>query len=343
MDTSVAVSSAPAPAARAGHHHAFVYDRYGGPEELRWQEVVTLPLRAEQVRVRVHATSLNAADVRLLRADPFLARLDNGLFRPRKRRVLGADVCGVVEEVGAGVTQWKVGDEVFGQSMAMGAFAESVCLRQDELVARPAGVSVEACAAAPLAAMTAIQAVRVRALAEGRPRPRTVLVAGAGGGVGTMLVQVAKAYGLEVTALCGPKSVELVRSLGADAVLDYTRDAPSGTFDVIFGVNGHRPLSTYRSWLAPGGLYLMVGGDNRQIFEALLLGPLLFLGSGKRAQALTLDAREHPRDLRELAELLERGRVRPVIDRVLPLAQLPEAIRLAESGHVRGKIVLRAG
>jgi NADPH:quinone reductase-like Zn-dependent oxidoreductase len=318
---------------------AFVYDRYGGPEELRLAELPRPLPGPGQVRVRVLMTSLNSADVRLLRADPFLARLDNGLLRPKKRRVLGADVCGVVEEVGPGVTRFRRGDEVFGETMAMGAFAEELCLPEGELAARPPGVSVERCAAAPLAGVTALQAVRERA----RVKPGdSVLVMGAGGGVGTMLVQIAKAYGARVTALCGPRSLELVRSLGADVVLDRTQADPAGEHDAVFGVNGHRPLGTYLRWLKPGGAYVMIGGTSRQLFGALLLGKLRFLGSGRRVEVLTLDERLRAKDLAELGALLASGRLRPVIDRILPLDELPAAIRLAEAGHLAGKVVLDA-
>ena len=249
---------------------AFVYDRYGEPRDVMREVALPVPDPGPgQVRVRVAASSINAADQRLARADPFLARLDNGLFRPRKRRVLGADVCGTVDAVGTGVSRWKVGDEVFGSSMAMGAFAESMLVLEREITLRPANVPVPTCAASPLAGITAIQAVRERAKLRAGQR---VLVMGAGGGVGTMVVQVAKAYGAHVTALSGARSQALVRSLGADEVLDHASAGPSGTFDAVFGVNGHRPLGTYLRWLERGGVYVMVGGNNRQIFEALLLG-----------------------------------------------------------------------
>lgn len=319
---------------------AFVYDRYGEPDALRLDDIALPSPGAGCVRVKVQASSINSADQRLLRATPFLARLDNGLFRPKKRRVLGADVCGVIDAVGEGVSRWKIGDEVLGGSMAMGCFAQAVCVREDEVVRRPAGVSIEACAAAPLAGVTAIEAVRERARVQ---RGQRVLLMGAGGGVGTMLVQVAKAYGAHVTAMCGPRSADLVRSLGADEVLDHTRDHPrEASYDAVLGVNGHQPLGRYRSWLARGGVYVMVGGSNRQIFEALLLGKLRFLGSGRRADVLTLDPALRGKDLEELAAMLEDGRVRPAIDRVVPMAELPAAMKAAWEGHVHGKIVVDA-
>lgn len=337
---SLSVSSPRTDARLGARMRAFVYDRYGGPEVLRLTEIERPTPRAGQVRVRVQASSINAADYRLLRADPFLARLDNGLFAPKKRRVLGADVCGVIDAVGPGVTRWKVGDEVFGESMAMGAFAQAVCVGEEDVVARPPSVSIETAAATPLAGVTALQAVRERA----KLRPgQSVLVAGAGGGVGTMLVQIAKAHGAEVTALGGPRSVELLRSLGADRVLDRTKD-PLGDarFDAVFGVNGHHPLGAYRRMLKDGGTYVMVGGTNRQIFEALLLGKLRFLFSGRRMETLTIDERRRAADLAELSALLERGALRPVVAKVMPLAELPAAMRLLEAGQVQGKLVLDA-
>ncbi|MFO0686201.1 MAG: NAD(P)-dependent alcohol dehydrogenase [Sandaracinus sp.] len=321
---------------------AFVYERYGEPREVMHRVQVPLPDPGPgAIRVRVSASSINAADQRLARADPFLARLDNGLFRPRKRRILGADVCGVVDAIGEGITRWKVGDEVFGSSMAMGAFAEAMTLREDEVTRRPAGVSVHACAAAPLAGITAIQAVRERAKLR---KGQRVLVMGAGGGVGTMVVQLAKAYGAHVTALCGAASVALVRSLGADEVVDHARGAePKGSFDAVLGVNGYRSLATYLAWLERGGVYVMVGGNNRQIFEALLLGKLRFLGSGRRLEVLTIDERLRRQDLAELSALLADGRVKPVVERVVPFAEIPEAMSAAWGGHVGGKIVVEVG
>lgn len=319
---------------------AVVVRRYGGPEVIALEDVdIPVPGRG-QVLVQVHATSINAADYRVMRADPFLVRLSFGLFRPKQGR-LGLDVAGVVEAVGPGVESLRVGEEVFGEAYEdrLGAFAEHVVVGERALAKKPAPLSFSEAAAVPLAARTALQAVRDRA----KLTPSdTVLIHGAGGGVGTFLVQLAKARGAHVTALCGPGSVELVRSLGADRVLDYTHEdftKRPERYDVIFGVNGYRPLGDYLAGLSKNGLYLMVGGTTRQIFDALLFGALRSRG-GRRIQALTLDESRRAGDLEELRALLETGRLRPVIDRVYSFADMQPALRYVEGGHVRGKVVV---
>ncbi len=320
---------------------AVVYERYGGPEVLAEARVPVPEPKPHQVRVRVEHASVNAADYRLMRADPFLARLGNGLFRPKKK-ILGADVAGVVEAVGAEVTTLAIGDPVFGVTFQddLGAFAERVCVSERALARRPAELGSREAAAVPLAAITALQAVRDRAkIGEGD----RVLIQGAGGGVGTCLVQLAKERGAHVTAVCGPSSAALVRSLGADRVLDYTSetftDRPE-RYDAIFGVNGHRPLGDYVAHLSPGGTYVMVGGTNRQIFDALLFGRARFLFADARIEALTLDAARYPEDLAELRAMLAAGALRPIVDRVFSLGETADALRYAEAGHVRGKIVI---
>jgi NADPH:quinone reductase-like Zn-dependent oxidoreductase len=322
---------APVPAAMLALHH----DRYGGPEHLRLAPAPLPEPRAGEVRVRVRAASINAMDYRILRADPFLVRLTLGFFRPKVGR-LGADLAGVVDAVGSGVAGLAVGDEVFGESF--GTFAEAIVVRARDVVKKPAALSFVEAAALPLAAITALQAVRDRA----RVGPgQRVLVQGAGGGVGTFLVQLAKAYGAHVTAVCGPGSIEMVRELGADRVLDYTReDVGRARFDAIFGVNGFRPLAEYRARLLPGGVYVMIGGTGRQLFEALLLGKVRFLGSGRRIEILTIDDTKRAADLGELRGWVERGRLGAVIDRVFPFRAASEALSYVERGHVRGKVVL---
>ena len=320
---------------------AIVYRRYGGPEVLEYADVDRPSAESGHVVVRVRAASINAADYRLMRADPFLVRLTRGLLRPR-HPVLGADFAGVVDEVGPGVEGLAVGDAVFGDAFGggQGSFAEFVAVPTDSVAPKPEDLSFEAAAAVPLAGVTALQAVRDGAPVE---LGQSVLVQGAGGGVGTFLVQLAKARGATVTAVCGPGSVDLVASLGADRVLDYTEEDVTERgerYDVIFGVNGYHPLSAYKRMLAPGGAYLMVGGRNAQIFEALLLGPIRFAGSGKEVSALTLDDGVRARDLDELRRHLADGTLTPTIDRTYPLAKAADAIRYAERGHVRGKVIL---
>jgi len=321
---------------------AVLHDRYGGPELLRVGRVPRPVPAPGQVLIRVHAASINAMDYRIMRADPFLVRLQNGLLRP-KRPILGADVAGVVEAVGPGVTTFAIGDEVFGEAFftdGLGAFAEYVCVRKEAILEKPASLGFIEAAALPLAGVTALQAVRDRAkLCAGQ----SVLIQGAGGGVGCFLVQIAKAYGAKVTAVCGPRSVELLRSLGADRVIDYTEEdfaTEDGRYDAIFGVNGYRPLTLYRSLLMPGGVYVMVGGASRQILEALLLGKLRFSWSGRRMEILSVDELVRDKDLEEIRDLVDSGRLRVTVDRVFPLARAAEAIRHVEGGHVRGKAIL---
>lgn len=320
---------------------AMIYKRYGGPEVLELTEVEKPVVGAGEVLVRVHATSVNAADYRLMRADPFLARLNNGLFTPRKQ-ILGVDIAGVVEAVGEGVTAFVPGQAVFGDTFrdGLGGFAEYAKVREGALVSIPDGMGFNEAAALPLAGVTALQAVRD--VAQIRPG-QSVAIQGAGGGVGTLLVQLAKARGAMVTAICGPSSADLVRSLGADATLDYTKQdftAASGQYDVIFGVNGYHPLSDYKRALKPGGLYVMIGGTGGQIFEALLQGKLRFMFGGKRVATLTIDDTRREKDLRELRELLAQKKLRPVIDRVFKFEQLKDAFEYVARGHVRGKVVV---
>lgn len=320
---------------------AITYQRYGGPEVLHLAERDKPEPQDEEVLLRVRASSINAVDYRLMRADPFLVRLERGLVRPR-RQVLGADVAGVVERVGSAVTDIEPGDEVFGHTSLGGGFAEYVSLPASSLAPKPAGLDFEEAASLVLAGFTALQAVRDRARIEAG---QSILIQGAGGGVGTLLVQIAKAYGAHVTAVCGPGNVELVSSLGADRVIDYTRQdftAEKERYDNIFGVNGYHPLPAYRDALRTGGTYVMIGGASRQLFEAILLGSLRFAGSGRSIELLTLDHDRHPGDLDELRALVACGRLRPVIDRVFPLTEARDGLRYVERGHVHGKVVLRA-
>jgi len=321
---------------------AIVYDRYGGPEELRLARTARPVPGPGQVRVRIEASSVNALDRRMLRADPFLARFASGLLEPRLR-VLGADVAGVIDAVGPGVSDRVVGERVFGDTSndGLGGFGEQVVLSERAVAPLPEGLDVLEAAALPLVVGTALQAVRDRA----RVTPgQHVLVWGAGGGVGTALVQIAKADGAHVTAVCGPSSMELVRSLGADEVLDRTHPMalePS-SFDVFFAVNGNRPLARSLELLRPRGVYVMVGGESRQIFEALILGPLHAWRSGRRVEALTTDPSRMAQNLEEIRALVARRALRPVIERVMPMSEAADAIRVLEAGHVRGKIVLDA-
>lgn len=318
---------------------AILFDHYGPPEGLTLSELPTPQPRAGEVRVRVHASSVNAADWRLMRADPFLVRLAFGLFKPRVR-VLGIDVAGRVEAVGAGVTRFKPGDEVFGELFAsgLGGFAEQVVAPEAAFVTKPARVSFEEAAAVPLAAVTALQALRdVARLKAGE----SVAINGASGGVGTFAVQLARVLGAgEITAVCSRRNLDLARRLGADHVVDYAREdftAQGKTYDVIVAANGYHPVAHYARALAPGGRYAMVGGRMRQLAEVVFFGPLHATGGRRMGR---VDARMTPQDLEFLRGLLEAGTLVPVIDRTYPLAEVPAALTYLEGGHSQGKVVI---
>jgi len=318
---------------------AIVFDHYGPPDGLTLQEVPAPEPRPNEVLLGIRAAALNAADWHVLRADPFLVRLMCGFFKPRRQR-LGADVAGVVLAVGSGVTRTKVGDEVFGclPLDAWGSFAEQVCAAEEILAPKPAGASFEEAAAVPLAGLTALQALRNIGQLQAGQR---VLVNGASGGVGTFAVQIAKALGAEVTAVCSGRNARLARDLGADHVLDYAAvdfTEQAERYDVIVAANGYHPLAAYKRALTPQGRYAMVGGAGKQMAEAVFLGPLLSEKGGRRMGRV--DMKPNGPDMQLLAELLGTGKLKAVIDRRYSLAQVPEAIRYLEEGHARGKVVI---
>ena len=317
---------------------AIVYTQYGSPDVLQLTEVPTPRPGAGQVLVKVHATGLNAADRYALSGRPLIVRpMTGGLLRPG-RTILGADVAGVVEAVGPGVTQFRPGDVVYGDlsGVGSGGLAEYVSAPEHVWAHLLHGIPFEQAAAVPMAAVTALQALRDK----GQLRPgQRVLIHGASGGVGTFAVQIAKALGAEVTAVCSTRNVDIIRSLGADHVIDYTRDdfAQSGErYDIVLAVNGYRPLGDYQRVLAPGGVYVMVGGTMGQIFQALLLGPLL----SRRGKVAAVTAKPNRADLAAVGALLQAGQVRPVIDRCYPLHEAAEAFRYLEREHARGKVVI---
>lgn len=321
---------------------AMLRQSYGSPNVLEWVDVETPCPKADEVLVRVEATSINAADWRMLRAEPFLARLDLGLFTPRNK-ILGFDVAGRVEAVGPAARRFAPGDAVFGNLFDLrgGAFAEGVAVPERLLVRKPANLTFEQAAAVPMAAVTAL-----RGLQHGEPYPAgwTVLINGASGGVGTFAVQLAKALGAEVTAAVSSRNVDQARALGADHVIDYTTTDVLGSaqrYDLILAVNGYQPIGNYRRALRPGGRYVMAGGSARQMFEAMFLGPLLSRKGG--VQLGILETKLSTADLEAVSRQIEAGAVCPVIDRVYAFGEIPEAIRYVEAGHARGKVVVRVG
>jgi NADPH:quinone reductase-like Zn-dependent oxidoreductase len=285
--------------------------------------------------VRVQAASVNAADRVLLRGEPYIVRLGMGFPRPR-HPTHGFDVAGRVEAVGSRVTRFRVGDAVFGASK-FGGFAEHVCVSEETLVPKPANVSFEEAAATPTAGYTALQGLRKGRIAAGQE----VLIDGASGGVGTFAVQIAKAYGADVTAVCSMRNAEIVRALGVSRVIDYRREDFSRggqRYDLVLAANAYRPLSDYRRVLKPHGRYVMTGGGGVQILQAMLLGAFVSMTSSRRMGNLMAVARKG--DLVALSELLETGKIKPVIDKTVALRDVPEAIRYLEQEHARGKIVV---
>ena len=318
---------------------AVVYTKYGSPDVLQLKEVEKPTPKDNEVLIRIHAASANAADWHLLRGDPFLLRLGYGLLKPNNT-ILGADIAGRVEAVGNNVTQFQPGDEVFGDisGCGLGGFAEYVSVPEHAVISKPASMTFEEAAAVPMAAVTALQGLRDK----GQIQPgQKVLIHGASGGVGTFAVQIAKAFRAEVTAVCSTRKVDLVRSIGADHVIDYTQEdfTKNGQrYDLMLAANGNRSMFAYKRALAPTGRYVVTGGSMAQLFQAMLLGPLLST-AGRQNMGNVL-ARPNQKDLACMKELLEAGKVIPVIDRCYPLSETAEAIRYLEAGHARGKVVI---
>jgi len=319
---------------------AIVYTEYGSPDVLELKEVAKPTPKDSEVLVKVYAVSVNAADLHLLRADPFLIRLSSGLLKP-KNQILGSDIAGRVEAVGKDVKEFKPGDDVFGDISAegWGGFAEYVCVPESALVLKPSNLSFEEAAAVPMASVTALQGFHYA----GQIRPgQKVLINGASGGVGTFALQLAKAFGAEVTAVCSTRNLDVARSIGADHVIDYTKEdfARNGKkYDLIFGTNGNRSISDYRRALSPEGIYVQTGGSMMQMTQAMIQGPWISRTRSQKMGNMGV-AKPNKKDLLAIQELLEAGKVRPVIDRCYPLNQVADAIRYLEEGHAQGKVVI---
>jgi len=323
---------------------AIVQDRYGSSESLELREVeIPVPARNE-VLVRIHAAAINAYDWHVMRGDPRLARVTIGFGAP-KTKIRGRDFAGRVEAVGQDVTRFSPGDEVYGDlGLADGAFAEYVCIADSAVDAKPANLTFEQAAAVPLSGTTALVGLRDA----GRVGPgQRVLINGASGGVGTFAVQIAKSLGAEVTAVCSTKNIELVRSIGADHVIDYTREdfARNGQrYDVVFDLVGNRALTDLRRALTPDGTLVLSGGG---VFDGgSLLGPIRLMLKAQvvsrfvRQRIVRLDVAPRKENLAALRELCESGKITPVIDRTYSLSDVPEAIRYLETDHARAKIVI---
>jgi len=321
---------------------AILYCDYGPPDVLRLEDVEKPAPGDDQVLVRVRSASVNPLDWHYVRGTPYLMRLEAGLRKPKSIR-LGVDFAGTVEAVGRHVTRFKPGDEVFGGRT--GAFAEYVCVREDRGIARkPANLTFEQAASLPIAAITALQGLRDK----GRIQPgQKVLINGASGGVGTFAVQIANALGASVAGVCSTRNVDLVRSLGADHVFDYTREDFTRTeerYDVILDNVGNRSLSECRRILKPGGKYVLIGGggpnDHRWIGPLGRLAQTFLVAPFVSQELVMLLADLNKEDLTVLRDLIEAGKVTPVIDRRYALREVPDAIRYLETGRARGKVVI---
>ena len=324
------------------HMKAVVYTNYGSPDVLEIRDIKKPVPNDDQVLIKVRAASVNPLDWHFIEGTPYIMRLGVGLRKPKDPR-LGVDLAGQVEAVGKNVTQFKPGDEVFGART--GAFAEYVCARADKaVVLKPANLTFEQAASVGIAGVTALQGLRDK----GHVQPgQKVLINGASGGVGTFAVQIAKSFGAEVTGVCSTRNLELVRSLGADHVIDYTKeDFTKGEqrYDLILDNVGNQPLSGFRRVLQPKGICVMIGGGGpsdggligpmARPLKAMLISPFISQKMGMFMAQLTKD------DLSILADLMQSGKVKPVIDRTYPLSQIADAIRYLEQGHARGKVVI---
>jgi NADPH:quinone reductase-like Zn-dependent oxidoreductase len=312
---------------------AMVYHNYGSPDNLELQEIEMPAVKDDDVLVKVHAASVNWLDWHFLAGTPFLARIMAGLLKP-KNKVLGIDVAGRVEAVGANVTQFQPGDEVFGAS-SHGCFAEYVCVSEEGVVTKPANMTFDQVAAVPGAATPALQALRDH----GQIQPgQKVLINGASGGVGTFAVQIAKSLGAEVTGVCSTRNLDMVRSIGADQVIDYTQEDFTQNverYDLVFDAVAKRSFSDCKRALKPHGIYVTT-----EFSPLLALEGLWKSMTGRKKMVPVLPKPPNKMDLVFMKELLEGGEVTPVIDRRFSLSEVPDALRYLAKGHARGKVVI---
>jgi NADPH:quinone reductase-like Zn-dependent oxidoreductase len=318
---------------------AVVYERYGPPDVLQLKEVEKPTPKDNEALVKVHAASVNDWDWGLLIGKPFVNRLVvSGLLKPRIK-ILGCDIAGRVEAVGRTVKQFQPSDEVFGDlsGCGFGGFAEYVCARENALVLKPASMTFEEAAAVPQAAVLALQGLHDK----GQIQPgQKVLINGAGGGAGTFAVQIAKSFGVEVTGVDSTRKLDIMRSIGADHVIDYTQEdfTKNGQYyDWILDFAGYHSIVDYSRALSSKGIYVVVGGSAATFLQTLLLGPLISMIGNKK---MSLLMHKQNKDLDFIKELFEAGKVKPVIDKRYPLSEVPEALRYFGKGHNRGKIVI---
>jgi NADPH:quinone reductase-like Zn-dependent oxidoreductase len=316
---------------------AFIYEKYGSPDVLQLREVAKPAPTADQVLIRIHAVSVNGSDREGLIGKPLYARV-GGLFKPGNQ-ILGSDIAGRVEIAGRNITQFKVGDEVFGEIPGYhGGFAEYACAPEKTISRKPTALTFEEAAAIPQAGVIALQGIRNKGQVQAGQQ---VLINGAGGGAGTFALQLAKLYGAEVTTVDNTGKLDFLRSLGADHVIDYTREdftRNGKQYDLILDVIAHRSVYDYRRALKPNGTYFFVGGSVATLFQILFLGPWIRRSAGKNIRLLAVD--QNQKDLIAITELCEARTIRPVIDKRYPFSQVPEALRYIGEGHAKGKVVI---
>ncbi|MGG2066819.1 NAD(P)-dependent alcohol dehydrogenase [Bacillus sp. S14(2024)] len=318
---------------------AIVYNKYGSPDVLNLTEVDKPFPEDNQVLVKIHASSLNYGNLVLLKGEPFLARFAFGLLKP-KYAIPGGDIAGRVEAVGKNVKQFQPGQEVFGDLSASGwgGFAEYVSVPENALVIKPENITFEEAASVPMAAVTALQGLRDKGKIQAGQK---VLINGASGGVGTFAVQIAKSFGAEVTGVCSTRNLEILRSIGADHIIDYTKEdftEKGQKYDLILAVNGHHPITAYKRSLNDNGTFIHVGGSGAQLFQTMTLGSWFSLSGRKKMS--TLLQRQNQNDLIYMKELLEAGKVKPVIDKTFKMSEVKEAFKYFEQGHAQGKVVI---
>ncbi|MGB4869751.1 MAG: NAD(P)-dependent alcohol dehydrogenase [Candidatus Promineifilaceae bacterium] len=320
---------------------AIVCTKYGSPDVLQLQEVENPSPKDDEVLIKIHAASINSRDWRMMRANPFFIRLMPGGFLQPKNKILGGDVAGRIEAVGRYVKQFKPGDEVFGylpSATGRGTFAEYVCANENAITLKPANLTFEQAAAVPLAALTALQGLRDNGHIQSGQK---VLINGASGGVGTFAVQIAKAFGAEVTAVCSTRNLDMARSIGADHTIDYTKEdftRNGQQYDLILAVNGYHPISEYLHALSPEGIYVVAGGSMFQLFQAALQGRKTSKTTRQKTYVVSLV--QNQKDLVFMQNLLESGKVVPVIDGCYPLSKAAEALWYFEKEHAQGKVII---
>jgi len=316
---------------------AIIYNKYGSPDVLKLQEVEKPTPKDDELLIKIMATSLNASDWEFLTARPAYVRLW-GLFKPKKN-ILGSDITGQVAGIGKNVTQFRLGDEVFGDLlMHWGGFAEYACVPQREMMTKPASMTFEQIAALPQASTIALQGLRDK----GQIKPgQKVLINGAGGGAGSFAIQLAKFFGAEVTAVDHGEKFDVMRKLGADHVIDYSKEDYSRkgqSYDLILDLVAHRSIFDNKGALSSGGRYVLVGGSVPSILQLLFLGPWISIFTDKKMGILS--HRQNKKDLDFMIRLFDAGKVVPVIDKCYPLPQVPEALRYLGAGSAKGKIVI---